>query len=58
MNRREFIAVLGGVAIAAPRAVVAQTAKVYRLGTLTVGPPIVATAGTGAMLANALAQRG
>ncbi|HZC56188.1 MAG TPA: ABC transporter substrate-binding protein [Xanthobacteraceae bacterium] len=37
----------------------AQTAeKTYRLGTLTVGPPIPPTAGTGAMLVAGLAQRG
>ena len=40
MKRREFIVFLGGMAIAVPRAAVAETAKIYRLGTLTVGPPI------------------
>jgi putative ABC transport system substrate-binding protein len=58
MKRREFIAFLGGLAIATPRAVIAQTSKVYRLGTLTVGPPIPPTAGPGAMLIAGLAQRG
>jgi putative ABC transport system substrate-binding protein len=58
MKRREFIALLGGMAIAAPCATVAQTAKIYRIGTLTVGPPIPPTAGTGAMLIAGLAQRG
>jgi putative ABC transport system substrate-binding protein len=58
MKRRAFIALLGGVAIAAPRRTIAQTAKVYRLGTLTVGPPIATTAGPGAMLVAGLAQRG
>jgi putative ABC transport system substrate-binding protein len=59
MKRREFIAFLGSMAIAGPRAARAQTAsKVYRLGTLTVGPPIVSTAGLGAILVKSLAQRG
>ena len=58
MKRREFIACLGSIAIAAPRVAIAQTAKVYRLGTLTVGPPIQPTAGAGAMLIAGLAQRG
>ena len=50
MKRREFIAFLGGMAIATPRETFAQTPKIYRLGTLTVGPPIPTTAGTGAVL--------
>jgi putative ABC transport system substrate-binding protein len=58
MKRREFIALLGGMAIAAPRETIAQTSKVYRLGTLTVGPPIAPTSGTGAFLVAGLAQRG
>ena len=49
MKRREFIAFLGGMAIIAPRAGIAETAKIYRLGTLTVGPPIPPTAGPGAI---------
>jgi len=58
MKRREFIAFLGGIAFAAPRETIAQTAKVYRLGTLTVGPPIQPAGGPGAMLVEALAQQG
>jgi putative ABC transport system substrate-binding protein len=58
MKRREFIALLGSMAIAAPRGAIAQTSKIYRLGTLTVGPPIASTAGTGAVLVAGLAQRG
>jgi len=58
MNRREFVAFLGGIAIAAPRVAIAQTSKIYRLGTLTVGPPIVSTAGPGAFLAAGLEKRG
>jgi ABC-type uncharacterized transport system substrate-binding protein len=58
MERREFIAFIGGMAIAGPRSAFSQTAKVYRLGTLTVGPPISPTDGTGAMLIAGLAKRG
>jgi len=58
MKRREFIAFLGSMAIAAPRAAMAQTSKVYRLGTLTVAPPMSPTEGTGKILVEGLAQRG
>jgi putative tryptophan/tyrosine transport system substrate-binding protein len=58
MKRREFIAFLGGMALAAPRETIAQTSKIFRVGTLTVGPPIAPTAGTGEMLIAGLAQRG
>ncbi len=58
MKRREFIAFLGSVAIAAPRTAIAQTSKIYRAGTLTVGPPIPSTEGTGKMLMDGLAKRG
>ena len=58
MKRREFIALLGAVAVGAPRNATAQTSKVYRLGTLTVGPPIAPTEGTGKILIEGLAQRG
>jgi len=58
MQRREFIALLAGTAVASPRMAVAQAAKVYRLGTLIAGAPIPATAGSGAILVAALAQRG
>jgi putative ABC transport system substrate-binding protein len=58
MKRREFIAFLGTMAIAAPHAAAAQTSKIYRLGTLSVGPPFPPTAGPGAMLVAGLAQRG
>jgi putative ABC transport system substrate-binding protein len=59
MKRRDVLKLLAGTAIAAPSGVAAQTpAKVYRLGTLTVGPPIPPNAGTGAMLIEGLAKRG
>src|SRR5262245_38593439 len=58
MRRREFITFLGGIAIAAPRQSVAQTPKVYRLGTLTVLPPMGTTAGPGALLIAGLAVHG
>ncbi|HEX4407613.1 MAG TPA: ABC transporter substrate-binding protein [Xanthobacteraceae bacterium] len=59
MKRRDVLKALAGAAIVAPNSAVAQTAgKTYRVGTLTVGPPIPPTAGTGAMLIAGLAQRG
>ena len=59
MRRRDFIALLTGAAVAGPRAALAQSPpKVFRLGTLTVGPPIPPTQGTGKMLIDGLAQRG
>lgn len=62
MHRRELITLIGGAAIggatAWPLAALAQSAKVYRVGTLTPGLPIVAKAGHGAILFNALAKRG
>jgi len=59
MRRREFIALVAGAAIACPRGTIAQSPpKTFRLGTLTVGPPIPPTTGTGKMLIDGLAQRG
>ncbi len=58
MRRREFIRFLGSMAIAAPLQAIAQTSKIFRLGTLTVGLPIQPTEGTGAILIRGLAQRG
>ena len=58
MKRREFIGFVGAMAIAVPRAAAAQTSQIYRVGTLTVGPPFPPTAGPGAMLVEGLARRG
>jgi putative ABC transport system substrate-binding protein len=59
MKRRDVLKLLAGATIAAPYGAAAQTpAKVYRLGTLTVGPPVPPTAGAGAMLVAGLAKRG
>jgi ABC-type uncharacterized transport system substrate-binding protein len=58
MKRREFIVFLGGTAIALPRAAIAQTSKVYRLGTLTAGAPLTAKDSRGAILVSTLAKRG
>src|ERR1700733_2795580 len=59
MRRRDVLQAFAGAMLAAPTAAGAQTsAKVYRVGTLTVGPPIPPTVGTGAMLIDGLAQRG
>ena len=59
MRRREVLQVLAGAIVAAPCGAAAQTtAKIYRIGTLTVGPPIPTTTGSGADLIAGLAQRG
>jgi putative ABC transport system substrate-binding protein len=57
MKRREFIAMLGGLAIIGPRPLLAQ-GRMYRVGALTAGPPMVRTSPRGTILLNALAQRG
>ncbi len=57
MRRRELITFIGGAAVW-PLAALAQTPRVFRVGTLTPGLPIVAQAGPGAILFNALAKRG
>ena len=58
MRRRDVLQALAGAILVAPGAATAQTStKVYRVGTLTVGPPIPPTTGTGAMLIDGLAQR-
>ncbi len=59
MRRRDFVRLLAGAAIAAPCGAAAQTnAKTYRLGTLTIGPPIAPTEGPGAILIAGLTKRG
>ncbi len=58
MQRREFISFIGGMTFAATGRSIAQTSKNYCLGTLTVGPPIPANAGTGAVLIAGLTKRG
>ena len=59
MRRREVLQLLAGAVMTAPSATHAQTtSKVYRVGTLTVLPPMPPTAGTGKILIDGLAQRG
>jgi len=59
MRRRDVLRIIAGAIAVAPKAVAAQTAaKIYRIGTLTVGPPIPPTEGTGKMLVEGLAKRG
>lgn len=58
MRRREFISLLTGAAIAGPRSAIAQSAKVYRLGTLTAIAPISEKSPPGAVLLQVLEQRG
>ena len=51
MRRRDVLQVIAGAMTTVPCHVAAQTAgKTYRIGTLTVGPPIPPTEGTGKML--------
>src|SRR5205807_10386414 len=57
VQRREFITLLAGAALGPPTAI-AQTPKVYRLGTLTTGPPMSPASGDAAVLIGALTQRG
>jgi putative ABC transport system substrate-binding protein len=58
VQRREFITLLAGAALIGPPTAIAQTPKVYRLGTLTAGPPMSPASGDAAVLIGALTQRG
>jgi putative ABC transport system substrate-binding protein len=62
MKRREFITLAGSTAavwaFVEPCVAVAQTARIYRLGTLTPLVPMVSSADRGAILINTLADRG
>ena len=59
MRRREVLQVIACAIAITPDTIAAQTAaKTYRIGTLTVGPPIPPTEGTGKMLVEGLAKRG
>ena len=59
MRRREFIAFLGSVAIAAPRKAIAQTsAKVYHLAVVSSGGPVAESSPNAKILLGALTERG
>src|SRR5260370_27642270 len=58
LKRREFITLLAGAALIGPPTAIAQTPKVYRLGTLTAGQPMSPASGDAAVLIGALTQRG
>ena len=60
MRRRDFVQLLAGAAIAAAlrRRRSRPPSKTYRVGTLTVGPPIPPTQGTGAILVAGLGKQG
>jgi putative ABC transport system substrate-binding protein len=58
MKRREFLAVLGGAALATPGIVRAETGRTYHLGTLTPVAPINPDTPNGKILLKALAERG
>ncbi|WP_084804457.1 ABC transporter substrate-binding protein [Bradyrhizobium sp. NAS80.1] len=59
MKRRDFLALLGGAALATPNIASADTAdRVYRLGTIQPVVPLNGTDQLGKMLVDALAQRG
>jgi putative ABC transport system substrate-binding protein len=58
INRRAFITLLTGAAMARPQAVLAQPSKVYNLGNINSAAPMVETSPPGKILIGALAQRG
>jgi putative ABC transport system substrate-binding protein len=60
VQRREFITLLAGAALIGPSTAIAQTQtpKVYRLGTLAAGAPMLPDNADAAVLIGALTQRG
>ena len=58
MRRREFVKLLAGAAMAAPRTAFAQSQKMYRLGSLTPGIPVGDKSPLGVVLLKGLEQRG
>jgi len=59
MRRRDVLQIIACAMAVTPNTIAAQTAaKTYRIGTLTVGPPIPPAEGTGKMLVEGLAKRG
>src|SRR5262249_31718502 len=58
VQRREFITLLAGAALIGTSTAIAQTPKVYRLGTLTAGPPMSSASRDAPLLIRALRQRG
>ena len=58
MKRREFITLLGSVAIVSPRFAKAQTSKIYRLGTLSPSAPFDDKSPFGSILLRVLAEHG
>jgi ABC-type uncharacterized transport system substrate-binding protein len=59
MKRRDALKIIASAVTIPPYRAAAQTAvRTHRIGTLTVGPPIPPTEGTGKMLIDGLAKRG